>query len=282
MPRIKYVKKAQQRYGTKPVLDPETGEQVKVPLRSKRTGEQLKDKHGRLRWQRQSVRDLAKPLPMPRCDFCHEEIAVGDSYAIAPLRYGKKYRHTGKGHPAWQEWDLSSSMRARLAQAIAAAEDNLENLGEFDDTTDVEQVLQDLADEVRALAEERNDAADRIEDGFGHEVPASEELRQHGQDLEAFADELEGWSADEEAPTEDEDRFNSIECDVCDGTGEVDNPDYDPDDEESEEPETVTCDNCDGDGEIPAEEDFEETISQWRDEVLDSAREAMANTPDVG
>lgn len=280
MPRIKYVKKAQQRYGTKPVLD-EAGQQVKVPLKSKRTGEQLKDKHGNLRWQRQSVRDLDKPLPMPKCDFCHEEIAVGDAYAIAPLKYGKKYRHTGKGHPTWQAWDLSSAMWARVAQAVDGAEQALDSLGEFEDADDVQSVLGDLASEIEGLAEEREESASAIEDGFGHETYQSEELRQHAQNLQDFASELESWEPSEEPPDPEADEFNDHDCDTCGGTGEVENDDFDPDDEESEEEEMVDCDDCGGTGQVEAEADLDDAWAEWRDAVLDSAREVMQNTPEV-
>lgn len=40
MPRVTHVKRAQQRYATKPVIDPATGEQKVTPVMNTRTGEQ--------------------------------------------------------------------------------------------------------------------------------------------------------------------------------------------------------------------------------------------------
>ena len=69
MPRINHVKRAQQRYATKPVIDPETGEQKVTPVINSRTGEQKTTKHGRPVFLRVTERDLERPLPMPKCDY---------------------------------------------------------------------------------------------------------------------------------------------------------------------------------------------------------------------
>lgn len=83
MPKITYVKKAQQRYATVPVLD-ENGEQKKVPVTVK-NGEQKVTKHGRPVFRSVTVADYNKPLPNHTCGKCGNEIKVGDPYMwIAP------------------------------------------------------------------------------------------------------------------------------------------------------------------------------------------------------
>jgi hypothetical protein len=238
MARIRYVKKAQQRYATKPVLDATTGEQVRVPLRSKRTGEQLKTKHGALRWQRQTVRDTTKPLPMPRCDYCGKEIAVGSAYRIVKLRFGARYRHAE--HPSWQPWDLSSAMWARIAQVVDGAEKAL-NDWSGEDTSEVESILADAASEMEGLAEEREESAENMEQGFGHETEKSTELREHADNIRDYASELENWS--------------------WSGDDRPDEGDFDSDEEQ--------------------EQTFDEALEEWMEEVRESAREALSETPDV-
>jgi len=260
MARIQHVKKAQQRYAMRPVLD-DQGQQVQTPVMNPRTGEQKVTKSGRPVFQKQTVRDYDKPLPMPRCDFAGCEhpdrrIAVGQAYKIAPVKSGSKYRH--EEHPAWQPWELSSAMWARVAQAVDAGETSLEALDDFEEVDDVVSVLQEVADEIRGLAEEREEAAGNIEDGFGHETEMSANLREHADNLNSFADDLESWSADEDAPDP-----GDFDCDE--------------DGEELEDPSALDDDqrfNSEG-------MDLDTAWTDWREAVLDSARSALQETPEV-
>jgi hypothetical protein len=264
MARIQHVKRAQQRYATKPVIDPETGEQARSPLT--RNGEQLKDKRGNPRWLRLTVRDTDKPLPMPRCDFpgCeHREIKPGTPYMFVDLKVGgTKYRHAE--HPQWQPWDLSSAMWARVAQVVDTAEQALDGLGEFEEADAVGEVLQAAADEARDLATEREEAADSMEDGFGHATEASDNLREHASNLESWADDLEGFSADDSPPDPDDFTYNE------DGE-QTDADDYDGD-PASDDPADMY--NAEG-------QDLYTAWEEWRDAVRDQARDLLGDTPEV-
>lgn len=293
MARIYFVKRAQQRYATLPVIDEETGQQKKVPLT--RNGKQLVNKSGSPRFLRLTVRDLTRPLPMPRCDYpeCPDrEIKPGTPYRYVDLKVGgTKYRHAE--HPSWQPWDLSGAMWAQIAQLVDGAERELDGLGDFEDASDVKAVLEAAAEEARGLAEQRTEAADNMEDGFGHETEQSATLREHADNIESWADELEQWTPDEEDPPSEDD-FGEQDCDTCGGSGETDcdtcngSGEVEPADGEGDEecPDCegsgkTDCDACDGTGKVESDESFEDAMTEWREAVLDGAREALAETPEV-
>lgn len=236
MPRVNHVKKAQQRYATKPVLDPTTGEQKSVPVMDKRTGQAKVTKSGRPIKLRRSERDLEHPLPMPQCDYrqCKEaspEIAVGSPYKwLKPSGQSTRSRHAGC--PSWNVWEYSSSLSARIAE-IQSEEPEVYHLLE-----DAEAWASGKADEIRDLAEEKLESAQNIVDGFGHETYQSEELEGIATDLECWADDMEN----------------------------VDLPEM-PEHEHEE------------DDEEHGEEDYEERMSTWRDEIHEALRNALDESP---
>lgn len=292
MARVHYVKKAQQRYGTKPVIDPATGEPKTVTLHRRGTDIPLTNKAGRPRVQVVTERDLTKPLPMPKCDHCGKEIEPGQSYRWVKLRFGKRFRHAE--HPSWQPWDLSSSMANRILQVTSG----VELPDSFDDASDIQGILEGVADEIDGFAEERRESAQNIVDGFGHETEMSYQLEEHADGLEAWAEELRSWEPSEEAPDPDEDRFQDSDCGTCGGSGSVDSDCEDCggsgfiDDDEGGESDcetcggegTVeeTCGDCDGDGTIEAEEDYQDALSEWQETIRGEAEDVLQNVPDVG
>ena len=65
--------------------------------------------------------------------------------------------------------------------------------------------------------------------------------------------ETENWSITDEGTHLCEDcteEANMVECETCQGTGKVENEDYDPDAEDSEEEEEIECDECGGEGKV--------------------------------
>lgn len=209
MPRVTHVKRAQQRYATKPVIDPATGEQKKVPVINQRTGEQKKTKTGRPVFLRVTERDLERPLPMPQCDYpgcAHEtrEIAVGTPYKwIEPS--GQRVRTRHADCPTWNVWEYSSSLSARIAQI---QHDGPED---FDSVEDAQAWAEAKAQEIRELAEEKRESAENIVDGFGHETYQSDELNEIADNLEAWADELESIDLPEMPEEDDEDDDRDLE-----------------------------------------------------------------------
>lgn len=245
MARIQHVKKAQQRYVTVPVLDAEGKPTYREIAR--------KTKHGRQVRVAVTVEDKSQPLPPRTCEHCREAILVGTPYKkVSPARSATRYRH--EACPSWQPWDLSSALWARIAQAQAAAEDALRNVTDAESKEDYEQVLQDFADEIRSLAEERRESASNIEDGFGHATYQSEELEGDADNLDGWADELENPDLPDEPSSDD---F------VYDEDGEeMDAPDGDPSDLYNDEGES-----------------YEDALDTWRDEIADAVSEAINNQP---
>lgn len=262
MPRVTQVKRAQQRYATKPVIDPATGQQKVVPVINQRTGEQKVTKSGRPVVLRITERDLERPLPMPQCDYSgckHEtrEIKVGESYKwIEPS--GQRVRNRHADCPTWQVWEYSSSLSARIAQIQHDAP------GEFGSVEDAQSWAESKAGEIRELAEEKRESASNIEDGFGHPTYQSEELNDTADQLESWADELESTEIPDYPEAEEQD------CDECEGTGEVDA-------EEGDEQET--CSACAGTGQVTPDDPTEEQVEEWAEAARDALQTVLDESP---
>jgi hypothetical protein len=176
-----------------------------------------------------------EPLPNHTCDRCGTEIRPldkdtgypGDPYKwIKPKSgpYGGRMRVRCGTCPAWHVWEYSSSTGAQIARigyeyglALPGAES----------ADEVRDALSQAAEEIRELAQEKEEGADNIESGFGHATSTSDDLRQVASDLESWADEVEGADVPEY-------------------------PEHDDDCEECQENEDEPCEGC---------------ISTWHDEV---------------
>jgi hypothetical protein len=272
MARVTHVAKAQQRYETVPVIDPVTGEQKRTPVMV--NGVQKVSKRGPV-FMNVTVRDETKPLPPYKCDYCGEEIKVGTPYKhVSPKSgpYGghKKTRH--ESCPSWQPWDLSSSWSARVAQVVDGFD-----VGDAESPEDVTAMLDDLAGEIEGLADESDEAASNIEDGFGHETAQSQEAAERADQLRDWATEIRDADIPDLPEPEEED------CPECGGTGKIDNPDFDPE----VDPETgaeafteseIDCQECDN-GQITPEEPSDVQMEEWREEAQSACDDAIGNSP---
>lgn len=284
MARVTHVKKAQQRYETKPVLDAE-GKPVKIALtKADGTPKMTSGKRGKTPrpvFITKTEADKTRPKPNLRCDFpgCGREIEPGQGYKwIKPKSgpYGGRMMARHAEHPSWNVWDYSSSLSARVAQI----EHDHGDLTGVESVEDAEAVAQEAAEEIRALAEEKREGASNIEEGFGHSTYQSEELEQTADDLDGWADDVEGT----EFPDPQDDEYldqDEVDCDECQGTGMVDNePETkaeheDPDFEWESE---VECDNCGGTGQVE-NEDPETDWDAWREAAQDALNETLGACP---
>lgn len=249
MARIHRVKKAQQRYATVPVIDPATGEQKQTPVINRRTGEQKVTKRGKPVFLKVTTRDTSQPLEMPKCDYpgCQREdrhIIVGEPYMqVTPKSgpYGGHTRYRHDEHPAWRPWDLSNSLSANLQRIDS---DYRDATGSAESADDIRSALESMAEEVRDLAQEKEDGAENIESGFGHATYQSDELRQTAEDLNNWADEIEQADVPE---------LEDYPCGDCDGSGEVED-----EDDEAEGGDTPQCEGCSGTG--YSQEDWLEAV----------------------
>jgi len=248
MARITSVKKAQQRYATVPVLN-EDGTPKRTPVMG-RNGEQKVTKHGRPVFMSVTGQDRSKPLAPYTCDSCGEAIKVGTPYKhVTPKSgpYGGTQRNRHQSCPTWQVWELSNSWSARIEQATHGFD-----VSDVDNADDVVSALADVAEAIRELAEESRESAQNIEEGFGHPTSQSEEAEERADNLDSWADEIEGADVPEYPEPEE------VECTACEGSG-VDENDAD-----------LVCSKCDGNKVIVPDEPTEEQIDQWFAEVDDA------------
>jgi hypothetical protein len=252
MARTTHVKKAQQRYETKVVLD-DAGEPKRTPVM--KNGEQKVTKRGKPVFMTVTERDLTKPLPPETCESCRLPIEVGTPYKhITPKSgpYGGRKRSRHESCPSWQVWDYSNSLSAQLARI---SHDFWEAVDSAEGPDDVTSALGDAASSITEIADQKKESASNMEDGFGHATEKSEELESQGDELETWAGEVETADVPDMVECE-ECTDGEKDCSSCDGTGVVDGEHCD----ECDGAGTVSCENCDGSG---------EDIDAWRDAVRD-------------
>lgn len=283
MARVTHVKKAQQRYRTVPVLNPDGTPKTTTVTRTVNVrdaagtviGTRTEDattKRGKTITRAVTVADRTQPLPNYTCDSCRKEIEVGTPYKhISPRSgpYGGRQLNRHETCPTWHVWEYSSSLSARIAQIQHAAENALGDLV-ADSNEDYEAVLAEAAESVRDLAGEKAESAQNIEDGFGHTTTASEELTEQADALEQWADDIESADLPEYPEAEEAD------CDTCGGSGKLaDAIDADQDNLDPEE----DCRTCNGEGTVTPDEPTEQQIEDWRTEASDAVTEALGNCP---
>lgn len=274
MARVTHVKKAQQRYETVPVLDAD-GKPVKIALtKADGTPKMTSGKRGKTPrpvFITKTVADKSKPKPLQKCGKCGTTIEVGQPYKwIKPKSgpYGGRLMVRCGPCPTWNVWDYSSSLSARVAQIEHEA-----SLDGVESQEDAQGVAEAAAQAIRDLAEEKRESASNIEEGFGHATYQSEELEQQADDLDTWADEVEGVEFPDPEDSEYQDD-EDVECAYCGGTGllaetvEADE-DTDPDEE---------CTQCSGDGTVE-NEDPETDWDAWREAAEEALSEVLGSCP---
>lgn len=253
MARVTHVKKAEQRYRTVPVIDPATGEQKVVPVMRKDGVTPKTTKKGREIVRRLTQADKTQPLPNRKCGKCGVEIEVGQPYKwIAPKSgpYGGRKLFRCGPCPVWHRWEYSSSLSARCEQIAHEAH---EAFDVAQDEDDVQSVFNDAAEQIRELASEKNESAESIEEGFGHETYQSAELKEQAEALESWADEVEQVDLGVFPDPEEE------ECSECvDGKIE---------EEGKPEDEWEDCEECSGSGQITPEDPTDEQLEEWKADI---------------
>jgi hypothetical protein len=273
MARVTHVKKAQQRYATVPVIDPETGEQKKVPVM--KNGEQKVTKRGP-QFMRLTQEDRTKPLEPYRCDFPGCTITDGKILPGQPYKwikpksgpYGGTRKNRHEEHPSWQVWEYSSSMSARLAQI---SHDFWEQIDNCETEDDVQSALDDAGSQIEELAEEKRESAGNIEEGFGHPTEKSEELEGIADELDSWKDEVTGQSIPD-LPEPDDRYF----IEDSNGVRHGDEDGYDSEEDAQAALDTMIDDlTIDGDADDyqiigeAGDEPTSDQLDEWRDSLRD-------------
>lgn len=265
MARVTHVKKAQQRYETRPVLDAD-GQPVKIPLTGKDGTPKMTSAKGGKRTSRpvsitKTVADKSRPKPLHVCGKCQTTIQVGQPYKwIKPKSgpYGGRLMVRCGPCPTWHIWEYSSSLSARVAQIEYDAD-----LTGVESQEDAQAIAGAAAESIRELAEEKREAASNIEGGFGHATSQSEELEGQADTLATWADEVENVEFPD--PEDSEYVQDDVECDDCQGTGR------DDDDNDA-------CTRCDGAGTVE-DEDQGTDWDAWREAAQSALEEVLGNCP---
>lgn len=172
--------------------------------------------------------------PLLTCDTCSRSIEVGSSYKHMSIKtgpYSSRQLVRCAICPDWQIWEYSTSTSARLAEIAhnvrLAASD-------AEDKEYVESALSDAAEAVREIANEKREAAQNIEDGFGHSTSQSDELNELADNLDSWADEIEAIDIPEYPDPTDADCEHcnggvsgEEDCGECLGSGHPDEPTQD-------------------------------------------------------
>lgn len=249
MARIHYVKSAQQRYRTVPVLD-EDGNQKTTPVMRK-NGTPKTTKRGKEITRRVTVEDRTQPLPPRNCQKCGKTIEVGTPYKWTKIKsgpYGGQMLVRCGACPTWMPSEMSTSKMA----GIYAAQEQVDAT-DVESLEDLEALRDDVADQVESVGEEYEESAQNMEDGFGHETSMSEELREKGESLKSWADDIR--NVDFEDYDEEEQQ-----CETCEGKGLVPDPDHDDADEDGE----IQCEDCGGTG--VADDDGSARSDHWEEQ----------------
>ena len=244
MARVQYVKSAKVRYPMVPVLDGD-GKPLRQPVM--RRGEQLKTrKGGRLVTRAVTREDRTQPpLPNHRCERDDREIRPGDPYKYIDIKTGprssRRLIRCGEC-PSWFVWEYSTSLSALLAEV----EHNFfEGLKGAREDNDIQTALQEAAERIREIAEEKRESAQSMEDGFGHSTSQTEELNDQADQLDDWANEVESVTYTDFPEGEETD------CETCEGKGWS-----------GEDP----CQDCLNTGKVPGEV-TDEQIEDWLDDV---------------
>jgi hypothetical protein len=238
MAKINYVKQAQQRYTMVPVLN-EDGTPKQTPVM--KNGLQRKTKHGRPVFRAVTVEDRTRPLPNRKCEKCSAEITVGSPYKWVKVKrtYGGVTHVRCMSCPTWKPSELSTSKMA----GVYAAQENLDDaIGSAETLDDLQTLAQDTAEAIREVAQEYEESADNMEDGFGHATSMSDELREKASDLESWADEVE----------QSVDGLDEFDVEAVEAEVREEDPDLDDDEVEAE-------------------------VESRREEWLEEAREALSS-----
>lgn len=256
MPKVGHVAKSRQRYKMVPVIDPATGKQAIQEINRK-------TRRGTTVRKALTEPDKRQPLPPFTCDSCRAPIPVGTPFKFISVKrqYGGITYRRHETCPTWKPWEYSTALWARIAQIQAM---DVDTSGASPEDS-IEDLVSDFAEAIRELAGEKEEGADNIESGFGHETEMSQQLRETAGSLNEWADEFENIDLPE---LDQEDQ----ECQDCEGTGEI----------EEEGKEATECEQCGGEGTLAPEEPTEAELEDWRTEVASLIQDALDNAPDAG
>lgn len=149
------------------------------------------------------------------CEKCGKAIEVGQSYKhvsprSGPWEHGRK-RIRCADCPTWKPSELTFS---KMAGVYAAQEDFqgfIAGWSPEDGVVDIESALEEFASNVEQVADEYQESADNIEEGFRYPTGQSEELVEKADSLRNWAEEVRSAYQDIDEDAKGDDLQSSVE-----------------------------------------------------------------------
>lgn len=241
MPKIT-VQVARQRYARVVVMEPDPDKPGET--RPKRIKVNRQRRKGGDIYKTVKENDKSQPLPPRKCEKCGAELTIGQKYRSIGIKrqYGGIIRYRCMNCPSWQPHEYSDANWARVSQIQSEA--SLDS-GSWETEDDAREAASAIAETIRELASDKQEAADNVNEHF----PGSEQAEMLAQ----FVSDLEDWADRVEQAVDNADDF----------------PERDPGDHtECEDPD---C-RLEHDG-----EPTEDQLSEWRESVEQAIQDELDN-----
>jgi hypothetical protein len=245
--RVNYVEHARQPYAKVAKTD-EEGKQVRVPVTSKRTGQQKTGRGGSPMTKRVTIRDTERPLPLLKCGKCGDEIAVSAPYRWFSVGFRSHYKQVrcmkSTCTPRESERE-SSGIRSEILSAIENANDQLDNMIEASDSSEIESIVQAVGEAFRSAADQYREADEAFGGGGNTE---------NGDRADTC--ELESWGCSGDSEPDYESCDDEIHLDLSERSDE-------DDDREKIDRGDSECESC------------TQIRDSWLEELVSEARDAI-------
>ena len=126
------------------------------------------------------------------CGRCRTPLPAGSAYRWWKFRHGGKHKRCMAEKCRPRASELTGS---EFLSAVYSAQETFSG-SDYSTPDELADALRTMAEELREAAQIRIEAADAIEGGFGHETEQSYTLREEGEAIEYWADDIESAADD--------------------------------------------------------------------------------------
>ena len=132
-------------------------------------------------------------------DYPIEGITKGATYFYWTPYRGRKRRSATRPRPSQVE---PNETKASVYATVEDLSDFLAAANEDTPIEDVRELIEQCKTSAEDAAQEMEEKADNIEEGFGHETMQSDEIREWGASIQEWANELDNIDTEETAVTD--------------------------------------------------------------------------------
>ena len=151
-----------------------------------------------------TVKKARKSTKDRKCRRCGHEIEAGEPYKYLDKRMGFTRFYTMRIIYCAQHFPKASELAAgKTSQLLSICEGLTETIDGAESAENITDAMSSAASDIESLADEYQEGADNIEQGFQHETEQSQAMAEKGEELRTWAGELEEFEAEDEAELED-------------------------------------------------------------------------------